>query len=514
METKTKKNPFYQIFKLNASGSITEEIENPNNFHILFDYLKDNSNDIKRKIQLITKLTNTIKLKRSICAFFSKYDNKSIYIFLFDLFLNEKNSKELKDSIINLIKELNSNIQITKEIYEYIFQKFSLAYRKDKKLLSNLGNSPVSFNNYYYDLLNLLFSIFDDTNGNTNKDEPKNYYSCFGNNNFTVNFNKKDFIFGNFIALIMNFKISNSKILTENPEQLGNCTLININFNDMKKKINIELKYPFFVILKDGIKEYNAKVCPLNEWINLVICLELIDDNLKTYFFVNGENTMLPLSIKNMKIQKDDIINSISFFNNFYGEVSSISMLSMNQNDSLNIFSKSLKYFLEIKNGLWKRKYLINFINYLQSITYGDKKNEPTNVKNLYNNIVFIFTPFNYNINRPNIIEDCLEKYNMIINGNICNHRYQNYQKKINQICNVNNFLPIAEMILLYQQELLKEKNFLLYLKIISKIVSSKENIFFMKESNFFELLSLFIEKIPNQFLNENIINEFYNFDF
>ena len=511
METKTKKNPFYQIFKLNASGSITEEIENPNNFHILFDYLKDNSNDIKRKIQLITKLTNTIKLKRSICAFFSKYDNKSIYIFLFDLFLNEKNSKELKDSIINLIKELNSNIQITKEIYEYIFQKFSLAYRKDKKLLSNIGNSPVSFNNYYYDLLNLLFSIFDDTNENKNKDEPKNYYSCFGNNSFTVYFNKKDFIFGNFIALIMNFKISNSKILTENPEQLGNCTLININFNDMKKKINIELKYPFFVILKDGIKEYNAKVCPLNEWINLVICLELIDDNLKTYFFVNGENTMLPLSIKNMKIQKDDIINSISFFNNFYGEVSSISMLSMNQNDSLNIFSKSLKYFLEIKNGLWKRKYLINFINYLQSITYGDKKNEPTNVKNLYNNLVFIFTPFNYNINRPNIIEDCLEKYNMIINGNICNHRYQNYQKKINQICNVNNFLPIAEMALIYQQELLKEKNFLLYLKIISKIVSSKENIFFMKESNFFELLSLFIEKIPNQFLNENIINEFYN---
>ena len=106
------------------------------------------------------------------------------------------------------------------------------------------------FNNYYYDLLNLLFSIFDDTNENKNKDEPKNYYSCFGNNNFTVNFNKKDFIFGNFIALIMNFKISNSKILTENPEQLGNCTLININFNDMKKKNKYRIKISIFCYFK------------------------------------------------------------------------------------------------------------------------------------------------------------------------------------------------------------------------------------------------------------------------
>ena len=126
-------------------------------------------------------------------------------------------------------------------------------------------------------------------------------------------------------------------------------------------------------------------------------------------------------------------INSISFFNNFYGEVSSISLLSLNQNDSLNIFCKTLKYFLDLQEGLWKRKYLNDFLSHLQTITYGDNKNEKNEqiiTGNLCQNIVFIFTPFNYNISQPNIIEDCLGKFKLIIAGNIVNHRYQKYQKK------------------------------------------------------------------------------------
>ena len=95
--------------------------------------------------------------------------------------------------------------------------------------------------------------------------------------------------------------------------------------------------------------------------------------------------------------------------------------------------------------------------------------------------------------------------------GNIVNHRYQKYQKKLMQISTINNFLPISEMFLIFQKELLNEQNFLLYLKIIEKIVLGKKNIIFMNESHFFELFSLFLEKIPNYFLNEKILNELYN---
>ena len=505
-----KNNPLNQIFKKNSKGLITEEIENPSNFIILFDYLIDNTNSIINKYKIIDKLTDMINHKRSIVAFLPKYDNKSIYIFLFELYFNEKQSKELKDSILNLINILSLNLQITKEVYEYIFQRFSKDYLKDKNEISEINNNPKLFNQRFFDTLNLLFSTFGKSD--KIKTNPRNYFACFGNNcNFTLEFNKKNFIVGNFISFIINFKITKSKLLTENPDIFGKSDLIKFNFADESKILNVELKYPFFVNLNDGKKEYNAKVCPLGEWINLIMILVVNDNNLKAFFCINGENILLPIKIKNLKLEKNDIIKSISFFNNFYGEITSMSMLSLNHNDSLNIVSQTLRYFQEFDMGLWNRRYLNRFINYLHGVTFYEKKNEYNVENNLFNSIVFIFTPFNYNNIYPDIIEDCFGRYILKINGNIRNHRYQYYQKKIMQIGDINNFIPIVEMLLIYQKELLNKSNFLLYLKIISKIVLGKKNLIFMNDSNFFQLLSIFIEKLPNYILSKDVIDEFDN---
>ena len=509
MDEKNKKNPLNLIFKQNPKNLISEEIENPSNIPLLYDYFKDKSNNINNKIKIIEKLTEIIKFQRGASAFLPKYENKSIYIFLFDLYLTENNSKEFKTSIINLINALITNLEISKEIYEYIFQKLSQEYHKDPNYISNTTNSPKLFNEHFYDLLNLLNSTL--VIAKKNEENPRNYFSCFGNNSFTLNFTKKKFKFGKCLSFVINFKITKSKIMQENFEILGKCSLLKINFEEENKAFDIELKYPFFIIINDGKKVYTAKVCPLGEWINLTIILELDGSNIKAYFFINGEKTLLPLKIKNLKVQTTDIIKSINFFDNFYGEVTSISMLSLNQNDSINIFSQFLKNMSEYKRGFCKAKFLNNFIKFLKGITYVNKNINEEEKENLTKAIVFIFTPFNYDINGSNIVEDYLGKYNLILNGNVRNHKFQNYQKKLMKICDINNFLPIAEIFLLYQNDLLNEKNFTLYLNIISKIAIGKKNLLFMSDSNFFQLLSLFLEKFPNNIFNENVLNELYN---
>ena len=509
MDEKIKKNPLNQIFKLNPKNLISEEIENPSNISLLYEYLKNKSNNINNKIKIVVKLTEIIKLNRGVSSFLTKYENKSLYIFLFDIYLNEKNSEEFRISIISLIRELISNISISKEVYEYIFQKLSQEYRKDKNFISDIVNSSKLFNEYFYDLLFLLNSTFVTTK--KNEENPRNYFSCFGNNSFTLNFNEKKFIFGKCLCFIINFKITKSKLMQENSELFGQCSLLKLNFEEENKVFDIELKYPFFIIIKDGKKVYTAKVCPIGEWINLTIILELLEPNLKAYFFTNGESSLLPIKIKNIKLKNNDIIKSINFFNNFYGEVTSISMFSLNQNDSINIFSQILKYFSDKKIGFWKGKLLNNFINFIKGITYIDKTINEEKKENLLKTIIFIFTPFNYDKNKGDIVEDFLNKYILILNGNIRNQKFQNYQKKLMKICDINNFLPIAEMFLIYQNQLLNEKNFILYLNIISKIVLGKKNILFMNDSKFFQLLSLSIENIPNNIFNENVLNEFDN---
>ena len=216
MEKKIFINPLNKIFKQNPSDTLSLEIENPSNIPLLFDFLKDNDNSINNKIEIISQLTSMINEQRAICAFLPKYENKSIYIFFFELYLQEKESLEYKQAIRYLLYEFSGNIEISKEIYEYIFQKLSLAYRQDKTFLSQINYSPKLFNDYFFDLLNLLYSTFE--NINKNKMQPRNYFACSGNCNFSLNFNQNNFILGKCLSFIINFKILKSKIMKENPE--------------------------------------------------------------------------------------------------------------------------------------------------------------------------------------------------------------------------------------------------------------------------------------------------------
>ena len=502
-------NPLDLIFIKDTKGKATEEIKDIQKIPEFFKYLKNDKIDNSKKIFAIEEIIKKFKINRYIIEYFSKYENKSIYIFLFDIYLKKETSKELKDSIINLLNELRINIETGKEIYEYLFQKLSRLYRGEEDL------KPNNLKNY----LTLLYTILDETD---NCVKPRNYFSCNGTGRFILDCNDQICV-GYSFTIIMNFKVSKSSEEDLNISRISN--LITLNFSN-STSITVDLKYPNFLIIKE-IKDDFIKQLPNEEWINLLITFDFSNKTLKISIHVNGENNNSNYTINQKNpLKPTDTIESVELFNKFYGEVSSMTMFTQKEPGKPGVMNKDfLMLFNGFKGGLWKKKSMEKFIDILNRFSSIDKGQEiekvlkpsisKKNIKNddkkkyLIDNLLFVFTPFNcYN---TQLIEDYFGRYQLILNGDIKNHRYQCYQKKISLVCNLSNFLPIAEMFLIHP-EVLNEENFEIFLKIINNIIRDrKENIKTIKQWKVFKILSVFIEKYPNHLFTEKILNVFFD---
>ena len=485
-------DPLISIFKKPLEDIYYEKIENIENIPNFFEYLISSNVEEKSKILVLENFQKIIQKNRYICEYFSSYENKSIYLYLFELYLN-KNSPILRATIIKLIEELILSIETNKDVYEFIFQKISKIYDKkdstEEKTAENLYN--------YLNLFNTLLSFQEKI------PKPRNYFSLNGqiNSKFSVNLVNKILKMGYCTSFILNFKIPETNL----QEEISN--LINIKFFD-NTSIEIQLKLPGFLSIKhQNGKIKTVKALPKNEYIILVtnIIFNNKNNSFQIYLFINGENNLTSFNSKTKFDIKKDKIQSLSFFENFFGEVTSISMLTQNDNSKPIINSAEfLPIFKNFKEGFNKKKYLQKFIDII-------KKGKDNN---FMSNFVFCFTPFNFfNINNNFLIEDVFGNYelNIISPKNIRNHRYQFYQKKIYLVCDITNFLPIAELFLIYPS-LLTETNLELFLNIIANIIDSrKRNVEAAKESHFFEILFIFIEKYPYQIFTEKVLNAFIN---
>ena len=238
--------------------------------------------------------------------------------------------------------------------------------------------------------------------------------------------------------------------------------LIKINFAN-GKSMNIDLEYPISLIVKE-IKNTLLKTFPDNEWINLIVTLAGGEKKINLYFLINGENNLSPFKYPTSSINYKEKIDSIQFFNKFFGEVSSIAMLSSEKDleSSALPSTEFLAEFKLYKEGLWKRKKISNFIEILKKAN-SKRKNRL--------NIVFLFTPLNkiYDNNKY-LIDSICGSLVLKTSGNIKVHNYQCYQKKLHSLNAIKNILPIPEMFLIYPQ-LLNETNFQLFLQIIINIL-------------------------------------------
>ena len=496
-------NPLNSIFIKDSNGKITEEIDSIKNIHKFFDFLIDNKINNESKIKILDEFKTKLHNNRFISEFFSSYKNKSIYFYLFDLYLNKNANDKIKNSIQSLIEELCINIQTDKNIYEFLFQNMAKIFR---------GEMPTSSLSDYLKLLNVILSE------NENMLNPKNYFACAGNCKFVLDLKNDAIEIGNSFSINITFKTSVNK---SNNNIKKESNLIKIYFSN-KKELSIDLKYPSSLIIKN-IKNESIKILEYLDWINLNITLAILNNKINLFVNVNGENTPNLFNLNNLSIKYDDNIEKIEFFNNFCGEVRSIYMFS--QKESGPPASNSAEYLSKLKDykqGLWKKKLLENFLKDIYQIYSVDVKSKSVyfkssilgskgdNKKSLYDNLVFLFTPINYIKTNIDKIEDALGKYTLQMIGNIKNHLFQKYQKKLMYVSDINNILPIMEMFLIYPESL-TEQNLELFLQIISNILNfRKQNLKNIKDCKIFNILSMFIEKFPQKIFTHKILNAFF----
>ena len=510
-----EENPLDSIFLKNSEGETTEEFEDIAKIPEFFEYIKNQQIEQEKKIYILQQIQTKFNVNRYIIEYFSSYENISIYKFLFDIFLLQETTEELKLEIIKFLSPIICNIETDKEIYEYIFQKLSLIYRsKEQEYLD-----PNEVNN----ILQFLNAILGSTE---NCQKPRNYFCCPGNGQFIFDCNKEIAI-GHSFSVLINFKISKSYIKEEDKHIKRISNLVNFNFiNDIN--ISIDLEYPNHLIIKD-IEQNFKKILPVNEFTFLFITFIPIPQFNSIKIILNSQNSNNQIGsvefeiFTKIPVKPSDNFISIEFFKKFFGEVTSIVMFSQKEEGNNGILNKEfIEEISKFKTGFWKIKDLQNFTKILKkypSIEKEEKKDLKISLlkksvkveekkRFIYDDLISIFTPMNcYN---TNTIEDYFGINQLIFNGEIRNHKYICYQKKLDLVCNLNNFLPISEMFLIHK-ELLTEDNLELLLQIINNLIKDRtENIKSIKNIKFFKILRLFLEKYPNNVFTENILNIFF----
>ena len=246
MKNIKEENPLKSIFVQQKDDKnffpAIKSIKYINNF---FTYLKDAKNPEESKCKIIEDIIKLIKAYRGISAYFSSYENESMYIFIFNLYLNPKTSINFQKSLINLIKELILNIELSKNIFYYIFQRISFintTLKKDqqKNLIEELTKCLT--------LLNSLVSSEIE-----NKQKPHNYFVCNGEGNFNINISSLNLTLGFSITFILNFKIWNMFSLS-NKETTN---IVKINFIS-GKSLSIDLDNNCNLVMKE-IKNKSLK---------------------------------------------------------------------------------------------------------------------------------------------------------------------------------------------------------------------------------------------------------------
>ena len=426
---------------------------------------KNNKEDINYIINLINLIQNFFKINNNLIPLFMNnnfYANgKTFYECLIKLYLEEYICEENKIFIEELMKTININYSISKNIIEIIYQTLSQYFRNCEKniLTPNLLGR-------YLNLLSLMYSDPHSIIEDKEQNEIKNYLYFNGidskfsfilnkfSNNHVSDFPTLEKGFSFVFWIKLDFKLINEyfKILDDNID----INLIKINIGG--KLLIVKLINPKSIIIAN--KEFSTKIIEIDklfnydDWNNIIFTVEKKKNKLLTKLYINN-NQIDNFVYFTEKINWKEKINNIDLFENLLGKVSSILFFSFVIDIDLVIFFSTIK-------GFYKKKLLKDFlflidkeysnINYKRNIDnkVDTKINNKLKLKlkdHNISNLICFFCPFTFD-KYKNTIEDVFGNFICKFGINDGVNFYKNKKKDIQNLGGINNLLPIMELML------------------------------------------------------------------
>ena len=500
---------------------------------------KNNEEDMNSIINLVNLLQKFFKINNNLIPLFMNNNfyaiGKTFYECLIKLYLEEYICEENKLFIEELMKTININYSISKNIIETIYQNLS-------QYLRNCGKNILtqSLLGRYLNLLSLMYSdpysIIEDKEQN----QIQNYIYFNGidsqlsfvlnkfSNNHISDFPTLEKGFSVVFWIKLDFKLINEyfKILDDNID----INLIKINIGG--ELLIVKLIDPKSIIIAN--KEFSTKIIEIDkifnydDWNNIIFTVEKKKNKLLTKLYINN-NQIDNFVYFTEKINWKEKINNIDLFENLLGKVSSILFFSFVIDMDLIIFFSTIKGFYKkklVKDFLFLIDKEYSYLNYTKKT--DNKSNTKINNKlklklkdHNINNLICFFCPFTFD-KYKNTIDDVFGNFICKLGINDGVNFYKNKSKDIQSLGGIHNLLPIMEIMFSSLKKenpynaidinIFNEKNFLSFLIIIQKILyAEKTSKIYEKETKFFSSLSIFLEKIPSRYYTMNILQNILN---
>ena len=472
-----------QIFEKDEKGFVIPLFRKDiyeKSFHYFFNVFKQIKIDecinllINLK-ELILKCPEIGQILLDIKDIFNMKKNGFIEVIMEKYIFEELSEKEEKifDEFFDFI---SNPFQIGKNIYDYIYRTIGLLFRNPP--IIQIDNKKI-----YKKCIHLLYIFYNKKN--ISYDVLKDNFFYLNNNEINTNISPENILkidniieISLFIYINDNYKNMNAiieKIIFSRTDEL----IIKLSDND-----NINILYNYNKIHSSQFKN--------NQWNFL--CLTIKPNNKRCEISIKINNTQYKYYITK---EINEIIG-LSFYYLYSGVVSPI-VISENEIGKTNYFSKEyLQQFFMVND---KFEYLNKLKLDESSTIITLNENENNNIKN-NNEIPFIIFGKNETYkNEINKNKVHLNNYKSKF-PNFYSFNNLDLKNNIFLIGGIKNILPLFEMLYkIYENETYSNdmnESFQNIINILATILDAENNIDDAIYSNFFEIFTLFIEKLNN----------------